>query len=508
MKKLVLLIILTFSFAINQIIAQQSMFVQDSLDVYVNREMKAWQVPGLAIAIVKDGKIVLSKGYGIKQIDKPNEAVNEFSQFQIASNSKAFTGTSIALLNNQKRVLLDEKVTTYLPYFKLYDSTSTLLCTVRDLLCHRIGLQTFQGDFLNWGSTLTRKQIIEHLALTKPVHPFRYKYGYCNAAFIAAGEIIKQATDTSWDDFIKYHFFEPLEMKNTSSTYQDLISNKNACMPHTLVDGKLVKLPYTNIDNMGPSASINSCARDMANWLLFQLDSGKFNGKQIMPFSVLAETRKSNMVTNDVNSKIFKSKHFSNYGLGWNSYDYEGKRVWEHSGGANGFVTKTEFIPELNLGVLVYTNTDANSLYDALVKQVIESYMNLPYRNLSQKYLQSFKQNAQEEQKLKDSLILITKSKTKPIIDFKNYEGVYKNSFYGKVTIKNEKGNLKLYFEHHPNNVGKLAYLSNHEFLCTYTDITCGVEVINFKVEDNKVKSVSVKVNDFIDYLRYDFEKE
>jgi len=496
----------TFLLIISCSLFAQPTFVKDSLDAYINREMVRWQVPGLAISIVKDGKIVVSKGYGVKQ-DGKSAKVDEYSLFQIASNSKAFTGTSIALLNYQKRLLLDEKVTKYMPDFKLFDETSTSLCTVRDLLCHRIGLQTFQGDFLNWGSNLTRKEIIEHMALTKPVHPFRYKYGYCNAAFITAGELIKNVTDTSWDDYIKYHFFEPLAMKHTSSTYNELMTDENACIPHTLVNGKITKLPYTNIDNMGPSASINSCARDMANWLLFQLDSGRFEGKRIVPFSVLAETRKSNMISNDVNSKLFKTKHFSTYGLGWQSYDYEGRRVWEHSGGANGFVTKTEFIPEENLGVLVYTNTDANSLYDALVKQVLEAYLNVPYRNLSEKYFDGGKASRAAEQAVLDSLSKVVLLKNKPTIELQNFVGTYKNSFYGDAEIRLIKGKMTLHFSHHPNNIGKLEYLENDKFLCTYSDVTCGVEVLPIKIENNQVKSITIKVADFIDYLSYDFEK-
>ena len=293
----------------------QPTFITDSLDTYVTREMQRWQVPGLAIAIVKDGKVVIQKGYGVKSFDKP-EPVDEYTLFQIASNSKAFTGTAIAWLNSEKRVLLDEKVTTYLPYFKLYDETSTQLCTVRDILCHRLGTQTFQGDFLNWGSNLTRKQIVEGLGRTKPVHPFRYKYGYSNAGFITAGEIILAKTDTTWDDFLTYRFFKPMGFTHTSTNYASIATDKNACMPHTLVDGKLVKMPITNIDNMGASASINSCVADMKNWLLLQLDNGKLNGVQIIPAEVIAETRKSNMVVSDVNSRLFKNKHFCTYTLG------------------------------------------------------------------------------------------------------------------------------------------------------------------------------------------------
>jgi hypothetical protein len=259
---------------------------------------------------------------------------------------------------------------------------------------------------------------------------------------------------------------------------------------------------------MGASASINSNVRDMSNWLLMQLDSGRFNGKRVVPFKVLAETRKSNTIVGDPSSRLYKSKHFSTYGLGWSSYDYEGRRIWEHSGGANGFVTKTEFIPEENMGVLVYTNTDANSLYEALAKQVIEAYLAVPYRNISEIYFNGSKAGRIEEQKLIDSLEIQASKKTKTELALTSYCGVYKNDFYGTIEIKNTKGGLKMYMSNHPNNIGTLRYLGNNEFLCNYSDLTCGVQVFPVKIENGEVKSMTVRVNDFIDYLTYDFEKQ
>jgi CubicO group peptidase (beta-lactamase class C family) len=486
----------------------QPAFVKDSLDAFITREMQRWQVPGLAIAIVKDGQVVVQKGYGVKQFDKPESKVDENTLFQIASNSKAFTGTAVAWLNSEKRISLDEKVTTYLPYFKLYESSSTDLCTVRDLLCHRLGTQTFQGDFLNWGSNLTRKQIVEGLSRTKPIHPFRYKYGYSNAGFIAAGEVILATTDTTWDDFLLHRFFKPMGMNRTSTTYAGIVNDNNACLPHTLVDGKLVRMPLTNIDNMGASASINSCVGDMKNWLLLQLNNGQLNGKQIIPADVIAETRKSNIVVNDINSKLFKSKHFATYTLGWQMNDYNGRRVIEHSGGANGFVTKTELVPEENLGVIVYTNTDANSLYDALCKQVLETYMGMPYRNVSEMYynnsLKAKEATTTKMKAIKDTIAL----KNKPALKLNDYCGIFTNSLYGKVEVKLVNGKLQLFMEHHPNNIGKLDFINDNRFLCTYTDITCGVEPLSFIIENNQVKSVTVKVADFIDYLSYEFVKQ
>lgn len=484
----------------------QPAFITDSLDIYINNAMKQWQVPGLAVAVVKDGKIVLANGYGVKDV-KSNEKVDEYTLFQIASNSKAFTGTAISLLDYQKRISLDEKVTQYMPSFKLYDDCSSQLCTVRDLLCHRLGYETFQGDFLHWNSNLTRNQLINNLKNLKPALPFRYSYGYCNMGFVIAGELVKLKTDTSWEDYIRTHFFEPLQMKHTYTSYEQLVKDKNACRPYTLVDDKLVAINYANIENIGPCASINSCVRDMANWLILQLDSGRFNGQQLVPWPVIAETRTTMMNAGDVNSKMFPSRHFTTYGLGWEMYDYNGKKVIEHGGGTNGFVTKTKFIPEMGLGIIVYTNSDANSLYEALAVQIIDAYMNLPYRNYSNYYFDRYSSFAKAKQAKIDEARKIVAQNNKPSIDLKNFTGKYNNSFYGDIDIKIEGNKLRIYFSHHPSNIGQLEYMNEYQFLCTYTDLTWEVKVLPFKVEDNKVKSVTIKLADFIDPFEYEFEK-
>jgi CubicO group peptidase (beta-lactamase class C family) len=483
----------------------QNTFVKDSLDIYIEREMKRWQVPGLAIAIVKDGKVVLTKGYGVTSI-KDSKKVNEYTLFQIASNSKAFTGTAIAQLHEEKKIHLDSAATKYLPYFKLFEPSATQLCTVRDLLTHRIGHGTFQGDFLNWGSNLTRKEIVEKMSLTQPKYPFRYTYGYCNAGYIAAGEIILASSGLTWDEYLNTKYFQPLEMKHTNTSYTTMIADINACAPHTIYKGKLTQIPLANIDNMSASAAINSCAADMANWLIMQLNNGKFNGNSIVSSSVLRETRKSQMVVRDVNSKIFSGKHFNNYGLGWASSDYYGKRVYEHSGGANGFVTKTEFMPEENLGVLVYTNSDANSLYDALPKQIIEAYLNLPYRNLSQIYFDAGADSKASEKQVLDSLEKLASSKPQMPFNQKELLGYYQNAFYGKIALFEKKGILMMWMEHHPKNIATLSYLNENKFVTVYSDLTCGIELSTIKLENNQPKSITIKVNDFIDYESYEFE--
>jgi CubicO group peptidase (beta-lactamase class C family) len=378
--------------------------------------------------------------------------------------------------------------------------------TVKDLLCHRIGFQTFQSDLLNWNCNLSRKELITNMRNVKPVYSFRSQYGYCNAAFLTAGEIIPAVTDTSWDDFLKYHYFIPLKMNHTSTTCKTIIADNNACKPYTIVDDKLVLLPYANVDNLGPAASINSCVKDLANWLQMQLDSGKFEGKSVVPFEALQMTRASNTIVSDMNPKY--GSNFQNYGLGWFLLDYNGKKVIRHDGGADGFVTTTCFIPQLDLGIVVLTNTDVNAFYSALRTQIMDAYMDLPYQNHSLRIFKAVNANNKLENAEVNKMREIASKKPTPSMKPEDYAGKYKNEVYGEIEIKNSNGNLTVSFSHHPFLTGKLEPMGENDFLCTYSVATYGIKKINFLTKEGKVKSVIIRVNAFVDMMDYEFAKE
>ena len=507
MKKIFTLLFLNFFFFISNCFGQPS-FIKDSLDKYVEREMKRWNVPGSAVAVVKDGKVVVMKGYGVRETGKADR-VDENTLFQIASNSKAFTGTSIALLDYQKRLSLNDKVTKWLPYFKLKDESATGMVTVRDLLCHRIGFETFQSDLLNWNCNASRKELIVNMRNVDAAYPFRAHYGYCNVAFLAAGEVIPAVTDTSWDDFVKYHFFLPLKMNRSSTMYKNLVSDNNACKPYTLINDKLTLLSYANVDALGPAASINSCIKDLSNWLLMQLDSGRFEGKRVFPYEALRATYSSNTIVADMNPK--SGSVFQNYGLGWFLLDYNGKKVIRHDGGADGFVTTTCFVPALNLGIVVLTNTDANSFYSALRKQIIDAYMNLPYQNHSALIYNLSRPDVKKENEEMNKMLTQAAEKPKATYANEEYCGKYNNPVYGNIEITTNpvnKNELVINFSHHPTLKGNLSALGNNDFVCKYSIVTYGIKKINFKDEGGKVKGVVIRVNEFVDLMDYEFVKQ
>src|ERR1700761_4375942 len=193
---------------------KRSKFISDSLDTYINRALTNWRIPGAAVCIVKDGKVVMMRGYGIKELGL-NDRVDENTLFMIGSNTKAFTATALCMLQAQGKLSLDDKITKYIPSFKLNNAPAGEMVTIRDLLCHRIGFETFQGDFTFYNTDLTREQIIAKMALVKAKYPFRTKWGYTNSAFLTAGQVVQTVTSRSWESWIKDFLFAPLGMQNS-----------------------------------------------------------------------------------------------------------------------------------------------------------------------------------------------------------------------------------------------------------------------------------------------------
>ncbi|HEX4849489.1 MAG TPA: serine hydrolase domain-containing protein, partial [Puia sp.] len=288
--------------------SQTPAFVQDSLDSYIIRGMKSWQIPGVAICIIKDGKIVVMKGYGVKKLGG-NDKVDENTLFMIGSNTKAFTATLLAILDQEKKLSLNDKVTKWIPNFKLDNKAAGEQAIILDLLCHRIGFKTFQGDFTYWTSNLTRAQVIEKMSHIKAHYPFRTTWGYTNAAFLTAGEIIPRAIGKPWEIFVKERIFDPLGMTSTLALSKDFPSAPNKAMPHTFnQEDQIVSIPYCLIDNLAPAGSIGSSVNDLSKWVITQLDNGKWNGKQVIPPAAIAETRKPQSIEDSVDN-LFNTAH-------------------------------------------------------------------------------------------------------------------------------------------------------------------------------------------------------
>jgi CubicO group peptidase (beta-lactamase class C family) len=481
-------------------------FVKDSLDNYVNRALTDWQIPGVAVCVVKDGKVVVMKGFGVKDYDT-KEKVDENTLFMIGSNTKAFTGTALAMLDAEKKLSLDDKVTKWIPEFKLENQAAGEQVIIRDLLCHRIGFRTFQGDFTYWTSNLTRKEVIEKMSHIKATYPFRTTWGYTNAAFLTAGEIIPKATGMEWEEFIKTRIFDPLDMKNSLALSKDFGKAANKCSPYTKAEGKLVKIPFCYIDNLAPAGSIGSSVSDMSHWVMMHLNAGKYDGKQIVPLSALNQTYLPHSILGNGGQR-FNTGHFSLYGLGWFLQEYCGKKIISHTGGVNGFVTSVTLIPEEKLGIIVFTNTDQNAFYEALKWEIMDAYLKMPFRNYSKDFLFRYLMGADAalklDQKMKDSVVQHLKTE----LPNDAYTGIYFNEVYGDMKVVSENGELRMKFSHHPDMYAKLESLGGNSFYATFSDPEFSKAIFPFTIENGKVKSVTVKVADFVEYNPYVFVKK
>lgn len=509
MKKTGLFFIVSFLFAgiANSQSIDRASFIKDSLDVYMNRALTNWRIPGAAVCVVKDGKVVVMKAFGVKELGLPAK-VDDNTLFMIGSNTKAFTATALAMLQERKQLSLDDKVTKYIPDFKLDNKAAGEQAIIRDLLCHRIGFATFQGDFTFYNTNLSRREVIEKMSHVKASYPFRTKWGYTNSAFLTAGEIIPRANGKSWEAFIKDNIFAPLGMTNTLALTADMPRSLNRTAPHTLVDGRLVAIPYCQIDALAPAASICSSISDMSKWVLALLNDGKVGPRQVIPKNAIEATREPQDVVRSIRH-LNGETNYELYGLGWFLQDYSGHRIVMHDGGVNGYVSSVTLVPQDHLGIVILTNTDQNDLYEALRWEILDSYFKLPYRNYSDAYLSFFKNNQanelQVDKKLRDSVAL----KRPAAMPLNAYTGKYYNDLYGNMTISigGEQDQLQLRFEHHPKMFATAQPLGGNRFYVVFSDPEYGKAVFPFTFTNGKLSGVRVKVADFIERTPYDFRK-
>jgi CubicO group peptidase (beta-lactamase class C family) len=508
MKKILLLvsflfIALEFSYAQR---ADRSKFVNDTLDYYVNRALTNWRIPGAAICIVKDNKIVMMKAYGIKELGQPNK-VDINTLFMIGSNTKAFTATALATLQANGKLSLDDKVTKYLPQFKLDNKLAGEQAIIRDLLCHRLGLRTFQGDFTFYNTNLTRAQVMEKLGEVKATYPFRTKWGYTNAAFLTAGQIIPTVTGKPWEVYLKETIFSPLGMTNTLALSADIPKSLDRTVPHTLIDGRLSPIPYAQIDGLAPAGAISSSVNDLSKWVLALLNDGKVGARQVIPLAAIQATREAQDIVGSVRH-LDGETNYELYGLGWFIQDYAGHRLVMHDGGVNGYLTSVTLVPQDHLGIIVLTNTDQNEFFDAMRWEIMDAYFKLPYRNYSDTYLAEYKENVAKEtaadKKLRDSVAM----NPLPALPVANYMGKYINELYGSMEVtQGENNDLEIRLEHHTRMYVHLQPLGGNRFYATFSDPTLGKAIFPFTVQNGRVTGVRIKVADFVEYNAYDFKK-
>jgi CubicO group peptidase (beta-lactamase class C family) len=490
----------------------QSVLPED-FNGYVEKVMETFHVPGISVAIVRDGRVLLAKGYGIKESGK-SDLVDEETLFGIASNTKAFTATALAMLVEEDKLSWDDRVIDHLPAFRLSDPYVTKEITIKDLLVHRSGLGLGAGDLLWWpATTYDRREIVRRLREVPLKTSFRYSYAYDNVLFGVAGEVIEQVSGSSWEDFVQQRILQPVGMTGTdvrhSAAGRGLV---NIATPHALVEGNLVPVePFTS-DNVNPAGGIHSNATDMARWMMVQLDSGRLaSGKK------LYSTESAQILWTPVTPKpistrdpqmVLTGTQFHFYALGFNVLDYRGKKLVTHTGGLPGYVSRLAMIPSLKLGVTILTNQESGAAFNSIAYYVLDHFLGVSEVNWLDEYKKySDTRTAEADNKIRQAALERDKD-SRPSLALEKYAGLYHDAWYGGIRIRPEQGKLVITFEHTPDLTGELEHWQYDTFVARWYDRSLrGDAFITFSLNpDGSIAAATMKpFSDEVDFS-FDFQ--
>lgn len=487
---------------------------EKQIDSVVQKSMRTFNVPGMAVAVIKDGKVISKKGYGIQSI-KTKKPVNTKTLFGVASNTKAFTSAALAQLVDAGKLDWDTKVTTIIPEFKLYNPYVTNAFTVRDLLTHRSGLGLGAGDLMVFpaSNTTTLDEMIHNLRYLKPVSSFRSKFDYDNLLYIVAGEIITRISGEDYETYIKTHFFDPLNMDRTTMDQQKIANDNNRIDGHAPVNGKLKITDGTFTKISDPAGGIYASIDDMTKWIQVRLNKGKY-GKNLEDslFSKKAEKEMWTPQTIIRTGKGAYNTHFEAYGLGWFLRDVNGYFQVSHTGGLLGIVSQVTMIPELNLGIIVLTNQQSGSAFRAITNTIKDGYFNIDGKNRIKQY-----NNARlKAEKQADSVTATVEADVKKQLHDKSSEldeskiiGTYKDPWFGEVSVKKQTdGKIQFKSLKSSDLTGTMKFYKGTTFVLRWNERSLKADAfVNFSLDiQGRANAFTMKAISPLTDFSYDFQ--
>lgn len=503
--------------------AAQNKINLNEVEKTIKKAMKTFEVPGLAVAIVKDNKVVMSKGFGLRKLGK-KDPVDANTLFGIASNTKAFTTAALAILVDEGKLNWNDKVSDYLPSFQMSDPYVTRQFTIRDMLSHRSGLGLGAGDLMIWPSTdITNQEIIERIRYLTPVSGFRSEYAYDNLMYVMAGEIVAKASGMSWQDFVRQRILTPLKMNHTRMQYSLIRpDNHNVASAHAPVDGVLAPVDSNFIERFLSAGSMASNVNDMSQWLKLQLNRGYIgtvNGKEKQLFSGAqsVEMWAPNTIqpVKAFNLEMDKT-HFKAYGLGWGLSDYHGYKMVAHNGGIMGMVSRVTMIPEVNLGVVVLTNQQSGSAFNAIIHDITNRYLGLPEQDWIAIYHDKSSKKTNSGNNVVAALMQNRDADSTPSLPLRDYAQPYKDNWYGNIDItlvNNKRGKingdkLEMRFSRTPILVGELEHYQHNTFIVRWYDRSTNADaLVNFHLTaEGRVLEVTMKPLSPLTDFSFDFQ--
>jgi CubicO group peptidase (beta-lactamase class C family) len=417
-------------------------FDAKQVDALLKGALQAWQVPGVAVAIVHKGEVIYLKGHGVKQLGQP-DAITPETLFPIASCSKAFTTTVMAMLIDDGQLAWDDHVHKHVPTFHLSDPLIDAEVTLRDLLCHRTGVRSH--DLLWYNSPFSQEERIRRLAHLPVDQPFRASFHYQSSMFTVAGHAVSSASGSAWADLIRKRLLVPLDMKAVVLTTTDAQKTNDHASPHRRnKNGDVEVIDWYPMTQPEPAGSVHANARDLAKWLKFHLGDGTWNGKRLVSTKNLRETHSPQIVIpfkGVVKEQNPESTQMS-YGLGWVVQDYRGRRMLDHGGMIDGFRTHVALLPDEGIGVVLLNNLDQTAMNLALTNSLLDLLLGEPKRDWNKHYQDVAKRAVTAaEQKLLDQWEQ-RRPGTKPSRELAAYSGKYEHAAYGVVEVSLERGSL------------------------------------------------------------------
>ncbi|MCP3142846.1 serine hydrolase [Pyxidicoccus xibeiensis] len=450
----------------------------EGVDAAIQRTMEAFQVPGIAVAVVKDGKVVLAKGYGVRKLDTQAQVTPD-TLFGIASNTKAFTAAALAMLVDEGKLQWDDRVVDHLPSFQMHDPYVTRELTIRDLLVHRSGLGLGAGDLLYFPqSTFTEDEIVARLRHIPPASSFRSRYAYDNILYLVAGKVIEKASGKTWSAFIRERIFAPLGMRTSNTTVTAFKPGMNVAMPHAKADGVLKAIVPVPFDNNAPAGAINSSVNELSRWMLAQLERGAIPGTEGKKRLFSEEQSREMWSAQTVLPLKEPSKalagaraNFAAYGLGWSLRDYRGYKLVGHTGGLPGYVSRVVLVPELKLGIAVLTNQEERGGYEAPTWALLDAYLGTPTPT---DWVAAFKADDAEREAKAEAVVAGLgagrNAQSRPSLPVEAYAGKYRDAWYGDVAIAKEGEKWVLRFSRTPALTGALEHWQYDTFVARWKD--------------------------------------
>ena len=455
--------------------SQSSGHLPADFDRRVESALERFNVPGVAVAVVKDGQVLVAKGYGTRALGG-SRAVDEHTLFGIASNTKAFTAVALGMLEEEGKIEWDAPVVRYLPWFQMHDPWVTRELTVRDLLVHRSGLGLGAGDLLWWPpSTYNREEIARRLRFVPAVRSFRSGYAYDNVLYLVAGLVIEEVSGQSWEDFVTERLLRPVGMMDATVTHSAAGDTAgNVAITHAKVDGKMQRIPPFLSDNTNPAGGINASATDMARWLVVQLDSGRVGDRRIWSPRT---TRALWSLVTPINPGIPapalapQQANFNGYGLGFFVRDYRGEKAVTHTGGLPGYLSRVIMIPRLKAGVAVLGNAEAYA-FEAIAWQAIDALMDAPEHDWEEAYAWLAERSDSMNVAMLAQSARSRNTKSKPAQPLSAYAGTWRDQWYGDVAIEAKGDKLVIRMTHTPSMVGDMEHWQYETFKVRWRDRT------------------------------------